>query len=148
MAASALRGLRDHKKLSAHVKILVSHILLFPSIQGQLAGSRLARTSQTPISSPKQRRCAARCALRKPSTEHEARSREAPRSRSSARSDPASIPIPSRRYRSNIMADQTGKQLTALNALIAGFTKGLPGGASTFLLRNTPYSQTDLLTLL
>ena len=46
------------------------------------------------------------------------------------------------------MADQTGKQLTALNALITGFTKGLPGGASTFLLRNTAYSQADLLTLL
>jgi hypothetical protein len=46
------------------------------------------------------------------------------------------------------MTDKFGKQLTAINGLIAGITTGLPAGATSIALRGTTYTQTTLLTLL
>ncbi len=85
------------------------------------------------------------------STEHETRGQRSTRNvAQTRRSSPAPIPS-SRRYRSTSWRTKLeDPPRGAQQALIAGFTKELAwrGDAPTFLQRNTPYSQTDLLTLL
>jgi hypothetical protein len=46
------------------------------------------------------------------------------------------------------MADKFSKQLAIIEGMIAGFTTALPGGATTFVLGNTSYTQTALVTML
>jgi hypothetical protein len=46
------------------------------------------------------------------------------------------------------MSDKYGKQLTQINSLLAGFTKAMPGGATTFVMGGTSYTQSALLTVL
>ena len=46
------------------------------------------------------------------------------------------------------MSDIYSKQLTAVEAMIAGFEAGMPGGGTTFLLASKSYTQPDMLAML